>query len=136
MQSVKCKVNAEIALENIPLLLSKISLKKCGTIININDDGSMVALHQSTSRQYCIDILPIFTSNNKCQEVLALETNLPYKEKHSQITKIHKQFGHDSSENMEKLFKNANMLDSVNAKTIKNVVTKCSTCVKFKRPPP
>lgn len=33
-------------------------------------------LHQSTSGHYCIDILPIFTSNNKCQEVLVLQTNL------------------------------------------------------------
>ena len=37
---------------------------------------------------------------------------------------------------MEKLLKNANILDSVNAKIIKNVVTKCSTCLNFKRPPP
>ena len=68
--------------------------------------------------------------------MLVLETNLPYKEKLSQIAKIHKQFGDASSENMEKLFKNANMLDSVNAKIIKNVALICSTCLKFKRAPP
>ena len=37
-----------------------------------------VVSHQSTSQHYRIDILPIFTSNNKCQEVLVLEINLPY----------------------------------------------------------
>ena len=78
-----CKVNAEIVLENIPLLLSKTYLKKCGTI-NMNDNTATifreeVVSHQSTSGHYCIDILPIFTSNNKCQEVLVLEINLPYK---------------------------------------------------------
>ena len=76
-----CKVNAEIVYKNIPLLQSKSSLKKCG-IINMNNDkatvfGEKVVLHQSGSRHYCIDILAIFTSNNKCQEVLMLETNLP-----------------------------------------------------------
>ena len=47
----------------------------------MNDDKATIfekeaVLHQSTSRYYCIDILPIFTSNNKSQEVLVLETNL------------------------------------------------------------
>lgn len=47
----------------------------------MNDDKATifekeVLLHLSTSRYYCIDILPIFTSNNKCQKVLVLETNL------------------------------------------------------------
>ena len=98
--------------------------------------GEEVVLHQSTSGHYCIDILPTFTTDNTCQEVLVLETDLPYKEKLSQITKIHKQFGHASCENMEKLLKNANMLDNANSKIIKEVVAKCSTCLKFKRPMP
>ena len=72
-----CKANAEIVSENIPLLLNKTSLKKCGTIINMNDDKvtifvEEVVLHQSTNGHYCIDILPRITSNNKCQEVLVL----------------------------------------------------------------
>ena len=100
----------------------------------MNDDKAKkfeeeVVLQQSTSGHYCSDILPIFTSNNKCQEVLVLETNLPYKEKLSQITKIHKQFGHASSVSMEKIL-------TVNAKIIKNFVKKCSTCLKFKCLPP
>ena len=56
--------------------------------------GEKVVLHQSTNGHYCIDILPIFTSNNKWQEVLVLESNLPYNEKLPQIIKIHKQFGY------------------------------------------
>ena len=90
------------------MLLSKTLLKKCGTIVNMNNNkatfGEQVVLYQSTSGHYCFDILPIFTSNNKCQEVLVLEINLPYKEKLPQITKIHKQFEHASSGNIEKLF--------------------------------
>ena len=43
----------------------------------MNDDkvtifAEEVVLHQSTNGHYCIDILPRFTSNNKCQEVLVL----------------------------------------------------------------
>ena len=62
--------------------------------------------------------------------MLVLETNLPYKEKLSQIIKIHKHsFWKDGN-----CLKNANMLDSVNAKIIKS--TKCTNCLRLKRPPP
>ena len=40
--------------------------------------GEEVVLHQPTSGNYCMDIWPIFTSNNKCQKVLVLKTNFPY----------------------------------------------------------
>ena len=36
------KINAEIVSENIPLLLSKTSLKRCGTIINMNEDKAAI----------------------------------------------------------------------------------------------
>ena len=65
--------------------------------------------------------------------MFVLETNLPYKEKLSQIAKIQTVlicffWKHG------KTFEKCNMLDSVNAKIIKNV-TKCSTWLKFKCPP-
>ena len=54
-------------MNNIPLLLSKSSLKKCKTVFNMNDDKATildkeVTLHQSTSGRYCTGILPVFSS--------------------------------------------------------------------------
>ena len=137
-----CKINAEIADENIPLLLSKSSPKRCQTNINMCHDKATIfnkeiQLHQSISGHYCIDILPKFEPQRPMSEVvLMLEATLPSKEKSKQIDKIHKQLGHASVESMQNLFRNANLLDKDISKLIIETVTKCQTCVKFKKPQP
>ena len=68
-----CKVNSKIVPGNIPLLLSKASLDNCSTIINMNEEKVKI-------------FWPTFTPNPH-QQVLVLETNLPHKEKLSQIKK-------------------------------------------------
>lgn len=59
----KCNIETEIVEENIPLLLSKSSLKKAGAIIDMQNDkatmfGKETKLCLSTSGHYCIDISP------------------------------------------------------------------------------
>ena len=76
-----CKINVDIVSENILLLLSKSSLKKCRTVLDITEDKvtifyKEVILHQSTSGYYCIDILPDFSNYNQVENVLVLEVNL------------------------------------------------------------
>ena len=58
-----CKIEAEIVKENIPLLLSKSSLKPCGTIIDMNNDKAIIFnkeidLHFSSSGHFCVTIVP------------------------------------------------------------------------------
>ena len=137
-----CKINAEIVDENIPLLLSKSSVRRCQTNINICHHKATIfnkeiQLHQSTSGHYCIDILPKLELQQPMSEVvLMLEATLPSKEKSKQIDKIHKQLGHASIKSMQNLFRNANLLDKNISKLIIETVTKCQTCVKFKKPQP
>ena len=74
-----CKIKAEIVNENTPLLLSKSSLKKAQTVIDLDNDKAMILvkeinLHQSTSSHYCIDISPSSCSN--IEEILYLEKDL------------------------------------------------------------
>ena len=59
--NTSCQVQVEIVKENIPLLLSKDSLKKAGTVLDMINDkaimfGKDVALHFSTNGHYAIDI--------------------------------------------------------------------------------
>ena len=88
------KINAEIVDENIPLLLSKSSLKRCQTNINMCHDkanifNKEIQLHQSTSGHYCIDILPKFEPQQPMSEVvLMLKATLPSKEKSKQINNL------------------------------------------------
>ena len=57
--------NPEIVKENIPLLLSKLFLKKCQTVIHMSTDkaaifGNEFNLLFSTSGYYCVDIVRKF----------------------------------------------------------------------------
>ena len=58
-----CLIEMEIVKENIPLLLSKSSLKQAETVLDMKMDqavmfGKEVNLYSSTSGHYCIDIQP------------------------------------------------------------------------------
>ena len=76
----KCKIKEEIVKRNISLLLSKSSLKKAQTVIDLDNDkatilGKEINLHQSTTSDYCIDISPSNSCNN-IEEILYLEKDL------------------------------------------------------------
>ena len=99
----KCKIK-EIVKDNIPLLLSKSLLKKAQTVIDLDNDkatilGKEINLHQSITGHYCIDISPSNSCNN-IEEILYLEKDLSNEQRKPQDTKINKQFGHASIENM------------------------------------
>ena len=58
----QCKVNAMVGAENTPLLLSKLLLKKCNTVIHMTEDKASVFrqdidLHHSTRWHYQIDVI-------------------------------------------------------------------------------
>ena len=61
--------------------MCKQSLKKCQAAIDMITDkaaifGSKIDLNLSTSGDYCVDILPNFTSNEPSEEVLILEKTI------------------------------------------------------------
>ena len=107
--NTNCQVQVEIVKENIPLLLSKDSLKKAGTVLDMINDkaimfGKDVPLHFSTNGHYAIDILGENTeSQDFCEQILVFEKDVPEKTKQKQMIKIHKQFGHASAENLMKI---------------------------------
>ena len=136
-----CEIDVGIVKENIPLLLSKTSLKKCNVILDMNNGkarifGKEVDLHFSTSGHYCINIIPEFHVRKPCKEmILMLENNISDKQKFKQITKIHKQFGHASKENIKKLLTNANLMSNDLKQIIDKVIESCETYQKFRKPP-
>ena len=136
-----CRIEAEIVKENIPLLLSKTSLKRCNMIIDLPNDKAKVFdrdidLQSTTSGHYCINILPDFNFDEKTEIVLILENELPNDKKRHQMMKIHKQFGHATADNILKLLNNANIHTSDISLLVKEVVRSCSTCKKFQKPSP
>ena len=96
--------------------------------------GNKIDLHLSTSGHYCVDIIPNFTSNEPSEEILILENKLKGDAKIAQIKKIHRQFGHASIGNMQKLIGNAKLLTKDISLLIKKVANTCKICVKFREP--
>ena len=87
-----CQIEAEIVKENIALLLSKNSLKRCGTVIDTNNNkatifNKKIDLHFSSSGHYCINIVPEFKTTGMCEKVLVLESELSSKSKFNQLKK-------------------------------------------------
>ena len=93
-----CKIEAEIVKENIPLLLSKSSLKRCETIIDMNNDKVIISnkeiyLHFfSSSGHYCVGIVPEFKVPESCENVLILESEVSTENRYKQ-----KRFTHSLS---------------------------------------
>ena len=84
-----CKISCEIVKGNIPLLLSKQSLKRAGAIINMQNNEAIifdteVDFHLSTNGHYCVEIYPnasIYTNKNQdtVQKIFFLEETLSKK---------------------------------------------------------
>ena len=137
--STNCKIETELVEVNIPLLLSKQSLKKAGTIIDMKNDKAVmfneeIGLHTSTSGHYCIEICPKdepVCTQGEIHEVLILEDNLSStQQKKTQIEVLHKQFGHASINNLKKLINNAGLMSSDINVLIEGIVNTCETCIK------
>ena len=119
-----CNIEVEIVDAKIQLLLSKSSLMKANTLINLQNDkvtifDEDIDIKLSSNRHYAIDILQNDTYNiNDINEVLIFEHFRSEFEKIKVLTKIHKQFGHASTENMRCLLNNASLLNSETSKLI------------------
>ena len=133
------KVEADVIAEDIPLLLSKNSLKKADAIVDMKNDkafifGKEVKLHLSTSGHYCIDIDPstgkIDALPDITEIVFVLESSLSHSDKVKQVEKLHKQFGHTSTENLKRLIKNTGEQGAGLMKIIDEVV---QACRKYKK---
>ena len=100
--------------------------------------GKPVDIHFTSIGHYCIDIrghrkgLKATPINE--EKILKSETGFSWKRKREIVSKLHKQFGHASSEKLLFLLSSACSVDS-NTKTIVNdVCSNCSVCFKFQRP--
>ncbi|CAG2191494.1 unnamed protein product [Mytilus edulis] len=140
--SVKCSIETEVVDCEIPLLLSKTSLKRASTILDLRNDkvtmfGQLVDVNLTSSGHYCINIKDKqFTNRNKneSEEVLIIDTKLSFKKKKEILLKLHKQFGHASSDKLLSLLQSTGSVDSETKTILKDICTKCLICHKFKHP--
>ena len=105
----KCSIETEVVDIDLSHVLSKNSLKRAKTMLDMyNDKATMfhqpVELNYTSTGHNCIDISgKQETKYNEESEILLREGKLNESEKKQTILKLHKQFGHASTANLKKL---------------------------------
>lgn len=140
-----CKIDTEIVKADIPLLLSKSSLKKAETILDIKHDkahmfNQPVDLDFTSSGHYCVNILDKKTLTESTyedqEEVLQITENMSPDQKRKTLRKLHKQFGHANYNRLSQLLKSAGTTDIETLNLLDLVIQNCEICVTNKKAVP
>ena len=145
-------LEAEVIESDLPLLISKETMKKTGMILNFDRDtatfnGEEISLDTTSSGHYALSL----TKPKNQLNLIAQEKSLPSDqvafltfnvegksdlEKTRMAKKLHSQFGHPSHEKLTKLVQSAGVQDSSFIDMIKECSAKCETCIKYSRKNP
>ena len=122
-----CTIDADVIEGNLPLLLSKASMKKASLTLWMGEDKATIfniplELKSTASGHYFIDLLP-----TKTKEVLLTKQKFISKQ---HLDKLHKQFGHCTASALSKLLSSANY--TFEKKDIESLVENCHSC-RFKK---
>ena len=140
--SQKFKLISSVVECDVPLLLSRVSLKRADATIDFKSDelwiaGDKIEVKESKSGHLCV---PLITRNVK-QTVKQVMFSCPLqkddddKANITKIEKLHKQFAHPTAEKLKELIRNSGVVDKKIFKIVDAVTDKCDTCKRFKRPP-
>ena len=142
-------IDANVVECELPLLLSKPSLKKAGAVIDFSQDkmsfnGQSVELQETSSGHYCVPICskrrlvsePI--DCKKHQLVLTVTDEALFSndinELKKKATKLHRQFAHAPGYKLITLLKSAGYERKIFSKVIEDVCSTCEICVRYKKP--
>lgn len=162
----KCNIETEVVPAKIPLLLSKASMKRAGTVLDMENDKALmfnqpVKLDFTSSGHYCVNIMDRKdktiqsddqilvaaedTSNEQMfedeeyecdEEILTISENMNKAEKQKMLVKLHRQFGHASSDRLVRLLASSGNKDPECAILLQKIVSECETCQRYSRTTP
>lgn len=137
----KCNIEAEVVNVDIPLLLSKASLKKAGTVLDLENDKAVmfkepVQLHFTSSGHYCVSIINRELHVDDSVHVLVTDGIENTVDKKKMLTKLHKQFAHATADRLIQLLKCAGNEDKNVKSMLDEVIQECDTCKVHKKPNP
>ena len=134
ISGTKCTINTEVVSADIPLLLSKESLQKAGTVLDLkNDKAEMfnqpVQLELTSSGHYCINILSENVNTIEPEDItLIANGDIHSKFNKQTLEKLHKQFGHASVDRLKRLLQSAEIDTSEWLPVIKDIIKECEVC--------
>ncbi|XP_024125019.2 uncharacterized protein LOC112144625 [Oryzias melastigma] len=140
----KCHIESEVVPADIPLLLSKMSLKRAGTVLDMENDRvvmfkEQIPLELTSSGHYCVDIrdeTAEVTYSEAESEVLVVTAEMSPKEKQKILLKLHKQFGHASADRLQRLIQSSGNNDKDCLSILQQIIHECEICQKHQRSKP
>ena len=131
---------------NIPLLLSRISLKTAHATLDFQNDmlfifNEAVPLITSDLGHYCLPLSRSIEEPQSPENIKILFT-LPINEEddatecRKKITKLHKQFAHPHADKLKNLIKVAGTSSKYVLDMVQDVTNKCDLCKRYKHSPP
>ena len=146
--SKKVLLEADVIKQDIPLLLSKATMKRACSKLNTETDeivmlGENIKLINTSTGHYAIPITPnkrlinhlseISSKNDDKVVLLSSKANMSKREF---ATKLHMQFAHPSAERLIRLInRSEHKNDSVLKNEIHSITDACDVCKRFKRAP-
>ena len=124
---------ADVVDRDIPLLISKPEMKARGFILDFNNEtltvnGKSHVLQTTSTGHFKI---PLW----KDEEVNICITEMEFNEQRKVLTKLHRQFRHNSAKATEDLLRNAGLLNDDIRRINKEVVAHCEICKQYKKTP-
>ena len=134
----KYLLRVEVVEEEIPLLLSKPSMKSLKMNLDFDKDVAYIGneeikLSCTSSGHYRLHLTPC--NIDACNITLTVTEGLDIKQKKVKAFKLHRQFGHATEDKLMKLVKNSNVKDKELIKCIKEVCNTCETCQRYRSVP-
>ena len=142
LNTTKAVIDVDIIEKDIPLLLSKQSLKRGGAVLDFTKDyiimlGERMDFVCTSSNHICIDLRKSFDVG--VENAIAFQCNLLENDdlvKHA--VKWHKQFAHPTAQRLNDLIRSSNLFENAKSdiyKVVNDVTDSCDVCKKLKKPP-
>ena len=134
----------DVVASDIPLLLSRSSMKKSNMVLDFVKDtvkvlGTTIQLESTFSGHYCIPLTNKLLVNKKNYRIVLNTTSLKdlsTSDKKTKAMKLHRQFSHASKDKLCKLAKQSvNFNDDEFLRLIEELCDSCEICQKYKRAP-
>ena len=128
-------IDTEVIKSDIPMLLSKQSMKDMGMVLNfINDtaviDGQKINLSETSSGHY---IIPLLADEQEIHVTLQLDEDRGQMKK--KIVKLHRQFAHPGKESFTKILKQSKLYDVTVQSCIDEIYANCDICLQTAKTP-
>ena len=141
IQNVDLLLETEIVPSNIPLLLSKNTMKKAKAQMDYEDDkiklfGQYQPMMCTSSGHYAIPIsknTELLDKEGSAQSEIILLATQESKDKAAIARKLHTQFSHPTPKRLNKLIETSGIQDEELKREIQNVSNECDICKRYRK---